>query len=352
MTFGNNMMSSHEAGSVSLSFTLSFLEFARLQGADLPGLQARANVSLPDPPNDDARISIDDFLRVLQTAKSMTGRPGLALEFASKADFSETSIAGLIANSAPTMLDALIQLNRYGKLALDVPFRAESSLRFERGSQTDTIVDQRRLAPTHTALRELTFTYLITGPRRFLPKAHILAVELTYPRPSYASFYEQIWQVPIRFDAPRNALKLPKWVADHPVRLQPEYVFGILTHHADEMLAKLDARADFAAMVERLMMADLHTGSMSVELIAAKLGLSRQTIYRRLKADGWTFAELLDRVRYTLAVEYLSRKRVTVAETAFLLGYSDPSAFSRAFKRWTGHAPADYKIESTTRSEK
>lgn len=76
-----------------------------------------------------------------------------------------------------------------------------------------------------------------------------------------------------------------------------------------------------------------------MDVIASKLGLSRQTLFRKLKAEGVTFEKVLDELRHRLALHYLSGKKVSVNETAYLVGFSDPAAFSRAFKRWTGSCP-------------
>jgi AraC-like DNA-binding protein len=83
----------------------------------------------------------------------------------------------------------------------------------------------------------------------------------------------------------------------------------------------------------------LHTGDVGMEAIAAKLSISRQTLLRQLKAEGTNFEKVLDDLRHKLALDYLSAKKVSVNETAYLVGFSDPAAFSRAFKRWTGSTP-------------
>jgi AraC-like DNA-binding protein len=69
------------------------------------------------------------------------------------------------------------------------------------------------------------------------------------------------------------------------------------------------------------------------------LGLSRQTLYRRLREEGVTFEELLDKLRHRLALRYLREERMSVKAASYRLGFSDPAAFSRAFKRWTGNSP-------------
>jgi AraC-like DNA-binding protein len=71
------------------------------------------------------------------------------------------------------------------------------------------------------------------------------------------------------------------------------------------------------------------------------MGLSRQALFRRLKGEGATFEKVLDELRRQMALHYLSGKKVSVNETAFLVGFSEPAAFSRAFKRWTGKSPRD-----------
>jgi len=89
--------------------------------------------------------------------------------------------------------------------------------------------------------------------------------------------------------------------------------------------------------VEALLLPILHTRGANIDTIAAKLGYSRQTLFRKLKAEGTTFAKLLDGLRREMAMQFLNDK--TVSETAYLLGFSDRATFSRAFKRWTGSPP-------------
>nr|MDQ3744920.1 AraC family transcriptional regulator [Acidobacteriota bacterium] len=91
--------------------------------------------------------------------------------------------------------------------------------------------------------------------------------------------------------------------------------------------------------VESLLLPVLHTGEASMDMIARKLGISRQTLFRKLKAEGVTFEQVLDGLRHQMALHYLNGKKVSVNETAYLVGFSDPASFSRAFKRWTGASP-------------
>ena len=87
----------------------------------------------------------------------------------------------------------------------------------------------------------------------------------------------------------------------------------------------------------------LANGEVSIDLVAAELGMSRQTLYRRLKAEGVTFEEILDAKRRQLAVRYLKFDRLSVKAASYRLGFSEPAAFSRAFKRWFGISPSDFR---------
>jgi AraC-like DNA-binding protein len=134
----------------------------------------------------------------------------------------------------------------------------------------------------------------------------------------------------------------------HRIQNQPRYAFGVLSERAEALLKSLENSKTMRGRVESAMIPVLHTGELSIDGVAGKMGLSRQTLYRKLKEEGTTFEKLLDDLRHRMALHYLSGKKVSVNETAYLVGFSDPSAFSRAFKRWTGSSPRKLRTELPT----
>jgi AraC-like DNA-binding protein len=119
--------------------------------------------------------------------------------------------------------------------------------------------------------------------------------------------------------------------------------FSFLGELAEALGQPVGRKRCFKQQVESAIEPLLAAGEVSIDRVARELGMSRQTLYRRLKAEGTTFEEVLDAKRRQLAVRYLGHDRSTVKAAAYKLGFSDPAAFSRAFKRWTGTSPSNFR---------
>jgi AraC-like DNA-binding protein len=338
------MIAGNSAMSVSAGLTRRLFEFAVAQGADARELARRAGLSPQDFDDFDARIPFDRYAALMRAAKALTGDPALPLHYADAVDMSEFSVVGLLAQASETMAEAFAQLNRYGKLVIEVDLTAEGS-RFAMAQRNGGLwlVDQRRNPNDFHELTETTFTRMAVGPRRFLPAPHVLEVHVTHDEPAdtaHRAAYDAIFQCPITFNAAWNVMRMEPSLQTHRVQLQPRYVFGIFAEHADALLAQLQASKTVRGRIEALLMPVLHTGEAGMDMVAAKLAVSRQTLYRQLKEEGVTFEQVLDALRCRLATQYLRSRKVSVNETAYLVGFSDPAAFSRAFKRWTGQPPS------------
>lgn len=109
-----------------------------------------------------------------------------------------------------------------------------------------------------------------------------------------------------------------------------------------ELASAIDRRGEssFRREVEAVVESLLSEGEANIDRVARDMGLSRQTLYRRLKAEGVTFEQLLDELRHRLALKLMRDQHMAVKQASWRLGFSDPAAFSRAFKRWTGSAPS------------
>ena len=330
---------------VAVGLVRAFLDYAASKGANAAALAADAGVNIDDLQDHDNRVPFVRYMALVRAGKARCNDPALPLRFAEDVDVSEFSVVGLLTHASETMLDALAQMNRYGQLVAEVDLGPGDRWVIERGNGSHWCVDTRRNPNVYPEVTEATFTRMICGPRRFLPRPHILEAHVTHPEPAHRAEYDRIWRVPIVFEAKRNALRLDPDIYDWRVQLQPRYVFGVLSAHADALLRELEGSKTTRGRVESLLMPILHTGDVSIDAVAPKMGVSRQTLWRNLKAEGVTFEQVLDELRHKLALHYLAGKKVSVNETAYLVGFSDPAAFSRAFKRWTGRSPREVRTE-------
>jgi len=323
---------------VSAGLARALLEFAVSRGAGQAALLERSGIAPGDLEDHDTRIAFASYLALMRAGKELCNDPALALHFAEAVDMSEISVVGLLTLASPTMMDAFAQLNRYGQLVVEVDLGASPRFALEQRGGELWMVDRRR-DDECPELTEATFARLACNPRRFLPRPFVLEVHVTHSAPAHRAAYDRIFQCPIAFDRPWNAMRIDPALPSYKVAVQPRYAFGILSAHAEALLAELESSKSTRGRVERALMPILHTGTASMDLIAQRLGLSRPTLYRNLKAEGVTFEQVLDELRHKLALHYLNGKKVSVNETAYLVGFSDPAAFSRAFKRWTGTSP-------------
>lgn len=254
----------------------------------------------------------------------------------------EFSVVGLICNAAPTMQHAFAEMNRYGRLVVEVDgVGLGPRFALEHDARGFWVVDRRSDPNSFPELTESTFARMAAQPRAFGVEQLMLEVQVTHPDPGYAGEYARIMRAPVTFNAPRNAYLADARYLDHPIALQPRYVFGVLSERAQALMEQLQRATTMSGRVEALLLPELHTGAANIDAIASKLAMSRQTLYRRLKAEGATFEEVLEGLRHKMALHYLRGKKVSVNETAYLVGFSDPAAFSRAFKRWTGRSPRE-----------
>jgi AraC-like DNA-binding protein len=332
--------------SVAAGIARGLLKVAVARGADPQALLASAGINPDELEDQDRRIPLARFRALIKAGQSLAGDPALALHYGETVDLSEVSVVGLIGHASETMLHAFEQLQRYARLMSDVDTGGRERFEIVVRGVDAWLVDNRinpNEFPEHT---EIAFAQMVTGCRMFGVDPFTRSVRFTHADPGYRSEYERILGAPVSFGCDENAMLLEQRFMNHPIALQPRYVFGILSDHALALLRSLEESDSLRAQVESLLMPVLHTGQASMEAVAGRLGMSRQTLFRKLKAEGVTFEQLLDQLRHGLALHYLGGRKVSVNEAAYLVGFSDPASFSRAFKRWTGISPSEARAEA------
>lgn len=331
---------------VAASFAKAFLDFAVSRGANLQSLIERSQIPAADLSEPDRRVALAKYIALLKTGIELCNEPALSLLFGEAVRMPDFSIVGMIGEQAANAESARRTMNRYGRLLIDED-DGDTSDRFEfiRIDGDVWLKFTSSLYVDNPLLTESAFARGVCGGREFLKSSGISlnrfpkAIHFTHQEPDYRAEYDRIFGVPLFFGSHVNALVTDEaFLSFKPPRTNP-YLAQILTDHADQLLKDLERSKSARGCVEGLLIPILHTGDASIDMVAGKMGCSRQTLFRKLKAEGVTFEKVLDELRYRLALEYLNGKNISVNETAYLLGFSEAAAFSRAFKRWTGSSP-------------
>jgi AraC-like DNA-binding protein len=323
---------------IAASGVRALLDVAVARGANRRALTERARIEPGELDDLDSRVPFSRYVALMRAGQELCNDPALALHFGETVDPIEISFTHQI--GARSLEEAFATGNRYARLSVEVDDENTDRFVLTRSNGQLWMIDNRKNANAFPELTESGFARMVCTMRRFVgPKQLLKAVHFTHPAPAYRAEYDRIFRVPVFFESDRNALLLDDAVLSFKPPVASAYVAQVLTAHADDLLEKLESSKSVSDRVERLLTEGLNGGDVSMDTIAGKLGLSRQTLFRRLKLESTTFQRVLDDLRHRLALHYLDGGKKSVNQTAYLVGFSDPAAFSRAFKRWTGKSP-------------
>lgn len=343
MTVDDNKSTSgaSDASTVMAAMVLGHLEAARGYGLPADELAARAGLSdLSDP---DGRVPFASYLRLLQLIDREPGAADFGFWLGANTSVRMLGVVGFAMRHAPDVRGAFRCLDRFRKLMNDQigPTIEEQSEQVVFWSVEPPAIAHLASVMVAGPLGTLTLLRELTG----LDEGAPLAVEATFqhPAPPNASRYEKELRCPVRFDAPDTRVAIRRGAFELPLRHPDPALFTYLEAHAAKLQARVPDRPALSARVRGALVEKLSEGEPEQGTLARRLGMSERTLQRRLRDENTSFAALLDEARAELARTYLGDQRLAVFEVAYLLGYSEPSAFNRAFRRWTGQSPREYR---------
>ena len=331
------------SNTVAAGMVKGLLEFAVDRGADRNALISASALEAAALENEDARVAFSQYAALYAAGEVLCGDPALALHFGEAVAAMELLLVCHVGSACDTMGAALAAINRYGRLNVDVnTLDGGDPFQVERSPAGCWLVDASVYPRNIPQLTETSFTRLIAGTGQLTDREFVRAVHFVRAAPAHRKEYERIFRAPVAFDQHRNAMLLdPDWFA-LPLGVAPRYAGRIFEAHANTLLEQLEGTRRYRRAVEEIVRSQLGSGEVTMQSVARQLGISRQTLYRQLRLEKTTFEDILRRVRCEIARRLL-REGTSVSETAYRLGFSDGSAFSRAFKRWTGRSPRSAK---------
>ncbi|MEO1019238.1 MAG: AraC family transcriptional regulator [Pseudomonadota bacterium] len=287
-----------------------------------------------------ARIVFHKHALLLEVAARELRDPGFGMHLGLSLELKDLDLLGYICLNSATLGDCLDNLVRYCRV-----FSDGFDLSITRDGDFVTIVtsvlDEKAVGlPQSTELRLSLFKPMLSTLIGEDVELH--SVEMPHARIGPASEYERVFGVPVRFHAAQPAVIINRHLLDAPIQNADHGLLEILTHHAEDVLERLPGIGSLRHDVQNSIASRLQSGQTSIDDVARELGMSSRTLARRLKENGISYRELLNQLRRQLALRYLNDGRHTQAQIAYLLGFTDVSAFSHAFKRWTGSSPSRY----------
>jgi AraC-like DNA-binding protein len=295
---------------------------------------------LEEKEGDDRRLPLDAVHSFWHAAVAVTGDENIGVRVGALARVETFGVLGYIGRSSATLGDALLKTARYIRL-----WNAATGLSLLVEGD-DAVLWYRSLAPErpHPAGGDTVMTSLLVLSRQ-LTGRHVMPSEarFAHPAPSNDAPYREIFGSSAKFDRSEYGLVFRPDILTLPITTFDSELGERLTQEASALVDALPVTASFSRRVRALLTAELRGGNPLSENIAAQLGVHPKTLTRRLRDEGTSHRELLDTLRRELAERYVSASELNVSEVAFLLGFSDTSAFNKAFKRWFGVAPVAFR---------
>jgi AraC-like DNA-binding protein len=310
--------------------------FERL-GHDVDGLLADVGLSRRDLNDPDGRIACDIVGSLISQAQQKRFTPNLGLAIALATPLGAYPLLDYLVVTSDTVGDGLAQLVRYLRITaspVSVDFHADGDPVRVEIQTVSTFGYEFEAALIVLRLREETDGVFGAAGISF------------QHQPDDVAAFERALGCPVWSRASWNGVAIDRSTCQLPMRRRDPILRGFLESQADAILASMPARTGVAADVRRALASRVASGATRMSSIARQLGMSERTLHRRLAEDGVSYQELLEELRKAAAGRYLNESTLAIGEIAYLLGYSEPAAFHRAFKRWYATTPEHFRTRS------
>jgi AraC-like DNA-binding protein len=311
--------------------------WVRDAGLDPLPLLKEARVTAAQIADPVSRFSVRAQIRFLDAAAEALGDELLGFHLARDFETREMGALHYVVASSATIEEALRRLTRFSSLIHE---GMQLSASFGRELRVAIhYVGVPRRSDRHQA--ECWLTVLLNFVRQLSGRRVVArSVHFAHSRPNGSREIDRHFGAPVEFDADVDEVALDGGIAALPAVSADPYLNKILLKYCEEALGhRPRARGTFRTAVENAVVPELPHGDVEVDRTARRLGMSRRTIARKLAAEGLTYSVVLEELRLDLARRYLADPELSIAKIAWLLGYREASAFSRAFRRWTGGSP-------------
>ena len=321
---------------------MSRLAYAKLKkaGIELAPLLKKAKLNVAQIDDRKGRVSVQGQIRFLELAADALRDALLGFHMALEFDVREVGLLYYVVASSDTIGDALQRMVRCSQVVNE-----GVSLEYVVRIDSLAVLFEYVGVPRHSDRQQIEFwmTALLRECRE-LTRQHVVpkSIKFAHRRLDIASELDKFAGVAIEFGARVDEIARPRTVKDVSLVSADHYLNELLVAYCDEARAKRAVRSGGVRLeVENAIALLLPHGEARLEEVARRLGISRRTLARRLSAEGTSFTKVLNLLRIDLARRHLGDQDLSISHIAWLLGYQEVSAFTHAFKRWTGRTPRE-----------
>jgi AraC-like DNA-binding protein len=317
---------------------------------------ARAVASAPTAPRDfaqvgitgsvladpDGRVPVGTMQALLERASELTGDPHFGLHVGERLPAGAMETLDYATRSSRTIGEGLSRLARYYPLLIE-----NVEVKIETAGNLARLINN-----AHPAIRgnrqsaELMFAIVVARGRTLTGADWpIRRVRFVNPKPEETTELSRFFRAPLDFEQPYDELDFDRAFLEQPLMTADAGLATVLDRYLELLIARLSGRDSWLEQVHRAVAAELQSGSISLEATAKSLKIASRSLQRHLSLLGTSYASVVDDTRRDLALRYLADSRIGLGEIAYLLGFSEGSAFHRAFRRWTRKTPKQYRME-------
>lgn len=333
------------SSSVSVAYLQGLLDYLERQGQPVDKLLKQLKLNPQILAQRDQRIDAQLYLELLDSGVNATGDDCLGLHLGESVRPGYYGVLGYLIMSCATLADALHRQARYASLVgnlgqvdlADEPPRAGLEAQVAHSWQP-LFKQQSRQLSEETLAGWMTFGHWISGLQ--IPPTE---VRFQHSAPADTQEHQRIFRCPVLFDQADNALVFPKRLLNTPLSQADVQVRSMFDAYADRLLTDLKQGNSVLDQARLQLVRQLPQGTPELAQIAEQLAMSPRTLQRRLSDAGLSFNQLLEHTRKHLVLQYLADPRLELSEIAYLVGFSEAGSLARAFRRWMGLSPHEYR---------
>jgi len=312
------------------SYGLNSLELFSKSDIDLEAIKV----------NPDIRLPVKKMTELWQLAVKETNDECFALRLTKYFQPSTYSAAGLVFASSHNILEGFEKSLRYFKMTTDA---AEHSLE----KVDNKVILHINIPPENEPVSKEAieaFMSTLVSLSRYMTSEEFTPLEVSFmhDKSIYSQQYEAFFKCPVLFNQASHKITYALFDLEQPQMLANPSLARTLSYWVDDYLQRFSQK-QISTKVKTYILENLLKEDIKLEQIADELNLGLRTLQRKLKVEGKSFNELLDECRYHLAAKLLTEQCVPLSEVSYMLGFSDQSAFTRAFRRWANTSPKHYR---------